>query len=85
MPIAAYLHEIRLDPETRRVTGIAFEIACAALRLTQSDDKFKSLIASKIIELAKAGESDADRLCERALLDLRGSWWTAPAGGASPP
>jgi hypothetical protein len=80
IPITPYLDGIRLDPETRRVTGIAFEIACIALRLTEFDDRFKSLIAGKIIELAKAGERNADRLSERALLDLRGSWWTAGAG-----
>ena len=42
-----------------------------ALKLRARDDKVKSLIASKIIELANSGELNADRLCERALIELR--------------
>jgi len=70
MPIAPYVNA-RLDPETRRLAGIAFEITCAALKLTARDECIKSLIASKIIELARAGEIDPDRLCERTLIHLR--------------
>jgi hypothetical protein len=73
VPIDPYLVEIRLDSETRRVTGIAFEITCAALKLTDSDDGLRSLVARKIIELAKAGETNPDQLCERALIHLRRS------------
>jgi hypothetical protein len=63
----------RLEPETRRVAGLAFECACFALKLTTHEDGVRSLLASKIIELAKAGEVDPDRLCEGALSYLRGT------------
>jgi hypothetical protein len=53
--------------------GVAFEMARAALKLTERDDKVKSLIASKIIELAKTGELDPERLCDAALHQLRQS------------
>ena len=52
--------------------GLAFEVTCLALNLTERDESIKSLIASKIIELAKAGEVDSERLCEAALSYLRG-------------
>jgi hypothetical protein len=70
IPITAY-DNARLDPETRRVAGIAFEITCAALKLTARDQSMKSLIAGKIIELVRAGEVDPERLCERTLIELR--------------
>jgi len=41
------------------------------LKLTARDESIKSLIASKIIELARAGEVDPERLCERTLIQLR--------------
>ena len=66
VPITGYL-----NPETDRVVVVAFAMTCAAIRL-QLDDNLKLLIASKIIEIAKAGETNLDRLCERALIDLRG-------------
>jgi hypothetical protein len=54
-----------------RVLGVAFEIACIALRIEASGDDVKQAIANKIIELAKAGECNPDLLCERALEDIR--------------
>jgi hypothetical protein len=56
---------MQVDPETRRVVGLAFAMTCVDL-----DGEIKPLIASKIIELAKAGERDPNRLCERTLLEL---------------
>jgi hypothetical protein len=70
MPIDPYLDGIRLDPETRRVSGLAFEITCAALKLTEFDDGPRSLVARKIIALARAGETNPEQLCERALISL---------------
>lgn len=71
MPITPYLNEIRFDPETRLIMGLAFEVTCLGLKLTARDESIKSLIASKIIELARAGEVDPERLCERTLIQLR--------------
>jgi hypothetical protein len=71
MPITPFLEGYRFDPETKRVMGVAFEMTRAALRLQINDPTIEAL-AKKIIELANAGERDADRLCELALNDLRG-------------
>ena len=72
MPITPFLNGARFDPETRRVLGIAFEMACIALRTEDSDDFVKQAIATKIIDLARAGERNPDLLCEQALKDIRG-------------
>jgi hypothetical protein len=55
---------------TRRASGVAFEIACVALRLAGRGDIAKAVVAEKIIELAKAGERDANILCEHSLKEL---------------
>jgi hypothetical protein len=57
----------------KRVMGLAFERACMAFEIRDRDEKIVRLIASKIIELAMAGEVDPERLCERALNQLRRS------------
>jgi hypothetical protein len=68
MPIRAYLQGHRFDPETVRLLGIAFEMAIVALQ--QADGTVsatRDAVAHKIIELAKAGERDPERLCDGAL------------------
>jgi hypothetical protein len=72
MPITPYLNGVRFDPETKRVVGVAFERVCLALRIEGSDDHVKQAIATKIIDLAKAGERNPDLLCERVLEEIRG-------------
>jgi hypothetical protein len=72
MPITPFLNGHRFDYETRRILGVAFEQVCVALRIGDCDDDVKQAIANKIIELSKTGERNPDRLCERALGDIRG-------------
>jgi hypothetical protein len=71
MPVTPFLDGRRFDPETRRVMGVAFEAVCAELRIEDYSGPAASSVASKIIELVAPGETDPDRLCERALDDLR--------------
>ena len=71
MPIRQFLNGERCDPETTRVLGVAFEVVCIALRTEEADDFVKQAIASKIIDLAKAGQRNPDILCEQALKDIR--------------
>jgi hypothetical protein len=62
MAIATYLDDFDADLETKRVLGIALERTRGSLGL---GDKFADgLIARRIVELAKAGERNPDRLCE---------------------
>jgi hypothetical protein len=48
MPISQFLDGRNVDPETRRVVGVAFELTLAALRVRRSDPaaaRVASLIA----------------------------------------
>ena len=74
MPIRAYLNGQRFDAETTRLMGIAFEMALVMLQRTDGIvNPTRDAVAQKIIELAKAGENDPERLCEAALQALRPS------------
>jgi hypothetical protein len=78
MPIIPYLDDMRFDPETRRVMGVAFEMVSAALRIDgridDTTDHLGAIIARKVIEFAQAGERDPDWLCEKVLIDLRAAF-----------
>ena len=67
MPIRHYLQGHRFDAETVRLMGIAYEMALVALLQRRREDQLREATAHKIIELAKAGERDPERLCDEAL------------------
>jgi hypothetical protein len=46
-------------------------MTCAALRYTKRPDVAHETVAKRIIELAKNGVRNPDRLCERVLDDIR--------------
>jgi hypothetical protein len=63
--------DLALDPHLADVMRRAHDKACAVLELGRShDDDATGLILAKIVELAKAGETDADRLCCQALMEV---------------
>jgi hypothetical protein len=70
MAITPYLDDFDVDPETKRVLGIALEKTRVSLGL--ADDFANGIIAKQIVELARAGERHPDVLCEGALKQLRG-------------
>jgi hypothetical protein len=67
MPIRSYLNGQRFDPETVRLMGLAYEMTLISLRLVDRGNIANNVVAQKIIELAKAGERDPERLCEGVL------------------
>jgi hypothetical protein len=72
MSITAYLlDDFDVDPETKRVLGIALEKTRVSLGL--ADDFADGIIAKRLIELAKAGECNPDLLCQGAIEQLRGN------------
>jgi hypothetical protein len=72
MPIAPFLDgDIKFDPESKRVVGLAFEMARVALGLPDRDDVANEILAKRVIELAKAGERNPDLLCEGVLKEFR--------------
>jgi hypothetical protein len=75
MPITEFLDGVKFkrDCETKRVMGVAYEMACAALKFADQTYIAHETIAKRIIELAKDGVLDSDQLCEGALDELRKS------------
>jgi len=71
LPITPCLDDFNVDPETKRVLGVALEMTRISLGL--GDDFANGVIAKQIIEIAKTGERNPDLLCEGALKTLRGS------------
>src|SRR4051812_35116582 len=68
MPIRHYLQGHRFDAETARVLGVAFEMALVALQHAhRAVAPTRDAVAHKIIELARAGERDPERLCDEGL------------------
>ena len=71
MSITSYLlDDFDVDPETKRVLGVALEMTRVSLGL--ADNFADGIIAKRIVELAKAGERNPDLLCEGAIEQLRG-------------
>jgi len=70
MPITPYLDGFQFDPEIKRIMGVAFEMAHAAL-MRDWGEHANAILAERIIELAKAGERNPDILCERVLGHFR--------------
>ena len=68
MPIRHYFQGHGFDAETARLLGIAFEMALVTLQRADGVvSTTRDAVAQKIIELAKAGERDPERLCVEAL------------------
>jgi hypothetical protein len=67
MPITPYLQLKVFDPETTRAMGVAFDKACQRLGLSLTPDAMTESVAKVIIDLAEAGETDAEQLYQRAL------------------
>jgi hypothetical protein len=67
MPIRSHLNGQRFDPETMRLMGRAYEMTLISLRLVDRGDIANNVVAQKLIELAKTGERDPERLCEAVL------------------
>lgn len=80
MPGGRLLSDYSFDPEATHAMGIAFEKACRKLMLANTDDPVNRVLALKIIEVAKAGERDPDKL-QDAVLRWVGSMPPSVVGG----
>jgi hypothetical protein len=60
-------------PDTIAVLTIAFEDALRQLRLVNSNDPAVTMVAKRIIELARRGERDPIRLRDQAIQSFRQS------------
>src|SRR5262245_46215491 len=78
MAITAFLKGEHFDAETKRIIGVAFELARIALGASSEADPVSSRVA---IELVKGGERNPDRLCEQALSSLGIEQLNGPRNG----
>ena len=68
MPIGTILKDDHsFGPEDIASLTAAFEAALTRLGVTDRKDPLATTVAKAIIELAKDGERDPERLCDRAL------------------
>jgi hypothetical protein len=71
MSITQFLDSCKFHPEAKRVMGVVFEMARAALQVGNQGNLINERIAKRIIELAKTGELNPDLLCEAVLQEFR--------------
>jgi hypothetical protein len=71
MPIRLLLeHDHSFDPDEVVLLVGAFESTLADLGLTNREDRVTMIVAQKIVQLAKDGERDPDRLRDEAIKSL---------------
>jgi hypothetical protein len=57
------------EPEATRSMLVAFDEVCRALNVSPTANGAREVIATRIIELARRGECDADRLRDRVITE----------------
>jgi hypothetical protein len=67
VPITSALVEQSFGPDQTRAMAVAFEKACESLGLTDTPDRLTDIVARKIVETARTGETDAVRLYEAVM------------------
>jgi hypothetical protein len=63
-------HDHAFSPEEVAALTTAFESCLGKLKLKNRDDPATIAVAKVIIELAKAGERDLERLCDLAIKQI---------------
>jgi hypothetical protein len=77
--------KLKEDPELLEAMRSAFYRVCDVLRLNgDCEDAVTELIVTKIVELAKAGELDPERLCIDVLADFQTPPQDAGLAGMTP-
>jgi hypothetical protein len=59
--------QLSFDPAATKIMGHAFDKACAWLGEFGRSAVIHEILAKRIIEVAKTGERNPDRLCKQAL------------------
>lgn len=68
--IVPFLQGYSFDPEITRAMGAAYDKAREMLHDRGQPEVVQEVIARRIINVAKTGERDPDRICQRALTAL---------------
>ena len=85
MPIMPLLNDPKFTPELTRVAKVAFAMTRVALRLPDNNHPVVTRAAQRVVELAKAGECDADHICEQVLSEIHGWRFQSPEQQPSEP
>jgi hypothetical protein len=65
--VIPFFRDVSFDPDATHIMGQAFDDACKELHGTGQSDLVKSVIAKRIIQIAKKGERDPDQLRKHVL------------------
>lgn len=71
MPLTPYLKEAAFEPKAIEAMNAAFGALCKSLQLINRDDPITEIVARKIIDIARTGELDPERLHDLVLLELK--------------
>ena len=71
--ILPFMPRVVFDDADTRIMGEAFDAGCEAVRDIRKPPLAREVMAKRIIDAARAGERDVNRLREAALLALKGS------------
>jgi hypothetical protein len=72
MPIDRIAKEAAFDPEEVQAIVAAYETALAKLGLKDRSDPAAEMVARKMVEIARDGERDPQRLSDLVVESLRG-------------
>jgi hypothetical protein len=72
MPIDRVLKEAAFDPEEVQAIVAAYGMALARLGLKDRSDPAAEMVAKKIVEIARDGERDPQRLSDLVVQSLQG-------------
>jgi hypothetical protein len=70
MPLTPYLKEAVFESNAIEAMNAAFEAVCKSLQLVNRDDPITQIVARTIVDIARTGERDPQRIHELALLEL---------------
>jgi hypothetical protein len=70
MPLMRHLREAAFEPTAIEAMTAAFEAVCKSLQLLNRDDPIAHVVARKIIEIARSGEHDPQRIHDLALAEF---------------
>jgi len=74
MPLSRFLKEAAFDPEAIGVIHSAFMAVCDSLQLIGGrNDTMTQIIARNVIDVARGGERDPQRIHDLVLLALKGT------------
>ena len=68
--IIPFLQGCSFDPDITRAMGVAYDKTRKMLHDRGQPEVVQEVIAQRIINVAKTGERDPDRICQRAMTSL---------------